>query len=160
MSDRWKFLPGRSWHLPTWQQQKSRDTAWTSWHMAWEIWGEHPQPAVMLCHSCPPPLLLWVQPVNWGAVAVLSTPAWHRAALGALAWLWRALGKLRLLLCEQLPGRCSEQGAGSVAERCWGPGSQVCSQAHPFPAGCVGQGLLEQQPRKAGANLIFTTGYG
>lgn len=37
LSDRWKFLPGRSWHLPTWQQQKCRGTAWTSWHMAWEI---------------------------------------------------------------------------------------------------------------------------
>lgn len=53
LPDRWTFLPGRSWHLPTWQQQKSRDTAWPSWHMAWEIWGEHPQPPVMLCHFCP-----------------------------------------------------------------------------------------------------------
>lgn len=27
LSDRRKFLPGRSWHLPTWQQQKCRGTA-------------------------------------------------------------------------------------------------------------------------------------
>lgn len=152
LSDRWKFLSGRSWHLPTWQQQKCRDTAWTSWRKAWEIWGEHPQPPVMFCHFCPP-LLLWVPPVNWGAVAVLSTPAWHRAALGAPTCLWRALGKLRLLLCERLPGRCSEQGAASVAESCWG--GWLPRSGSPPSCRLCGQELLEQQPRKAGANLIL-----
>lgn len=86
------------------------------------------------------PLLLWVQPVNWGTVAVLSTPVWHRAALGALTWLWRALGKLRLLLYGQLPGRCSEQGAGSVAESCWGAGSRVWVSLTPFPQVVWGRG--------------------
>lgn len=34
-------------------------------------------------------------------------------------------------------------------------GSQACSQTRPLPALCVRQGLLEQQPWKAGVNLIL-----
>lgn len=105
LSDRWKFLPGRSWRLPTWQQQKCRGTAWTSWYMAWEIWGEPPQPPVMLCHFWPPCCYGCSQ--RTGELWLCSAP---QGSPGFTACLWRALGKLRLLLSGQLPGRCSEQG--------------------------------------------------
>lgn len=148
LSDRWKFLPGWPWHLPTWQQRKYRDTAWTSWHMAWEIWGEHPQPPVMLRHFWPPCChghTLRVQPVNWGALAVLSTPMWHRAALGALTWLWRVLGKLRLLFWKMLRAGCRVCSRELLADRLPGVQSGSPPSCRLCGAGAAGAAATESR---------------
>lgn len=150
LSDRWKFLPGRSWLLPTWQQQKCGVTAWTCWHMAWEIWGEHPQPLRCSVTSAPPAAM--------GAASKLEScgcarhPSVAQGSPGGTHLALESFGEAEAAALWAAPWKTLR--AGSVAESCCGAGSQVCIQVHPLPAGSVGQGLLERQPRKAGADLI------
>lgn len=109
-------------------------------------------PVPLCCHGC----TLRAQPVSWGAPTALCAPARHGAALAGPTLLrWGALGRLRLMLCAQLPGRCSEGVRGPWRRAARGVGSQACSWARPLPALCMGQGLLEKQPQKAGVNSIL-----
>lgn len=78
------------------------------------------------------PLLLWVQPENWGAVAVLSTSGQPRVHCLPL----ESCGEAEAAALWAAPWKMLR--AGSITESCWGAGCQ--GQADPLPAGCVGRG--------------------